>query len=178
MKPQMYFTAFLFQDDVSAEIQNLKQELAERTNARHALKILPHITLLPPFTFTEEEISVKKQMLEEWSCQMHVFEIKLNGFGHFRKDVVYILPEIPQEIFSYQAELVKKMQSPFPGKFPEYSHHWHPHATLAFRDLNEESFHIAMEFLRGKKIKIQTTVLSFAELKHQTIWVTDSLFPL
>ncbi|HRE74267.1 MAG TPA: 2'-5' RNA ligase family protein [Flavobacteriales bacterium] len=178
MKPQLFFTAFLFQDDVSAEIQSLKQELAERTNARHTLKILPHITLLPPATFTEEEIIIKKQLLEEWSRQIHVFEIKLKGFGHFRKDVVFIQPEIPQEIYSHQQELVKKMQSAFPGKFPEYSHPWHPHATLAFRDLNEESFQIAIEFLRGKKIQIQTTVHSFAELKHQTIWVTETLFPL
>jgi 2'-5' RNA ligase len=52
-----WFIAVIPPEDIQEAVTALKREAAARFESRHALKSPPHVTLIPPFVATLDEIS-------------------------------------------------------------------------------------------------------------------------
>jgi 2'-5' RNA ligase len=134
---------------LDGEIYNFMRKmellLFDRYKIQKGLCQPPHITIKPPFTV--DDISVYQTYLDELCQKIEPFDIELEGFNSFGKKVIYLdvkksskLDEIYQTIFSdirskFNPE-IKKDDMVF-------------HATLAYDDLNEESFDEAYEYLKS-----------------------------
>ncbi|MBI6116478.1 2'-5' RNA ligase family protein [Salegentibacter maritimus] len=51
----LYFIAIMLPEEISMRIKSLKLEIAEKYEAKHALKLPAHITLQIPFKIPETE---------------------------------------------------------------------------------------------------------------------------
>ncbi len=134
----LYFIAIEPHPDLSREIRNIQLDFKNRFNSRKAYDSFPHITLIPPFhraVGSEPEL-IKKFMMTELPAGH--FRISLNGFGSFsnrKNPVIYIKPEYSENLVQLQRALAAafgNIQQPF-----------HPHVTVAYKDLNANNFESA-----------------------------------
>lgn len=160
----LYFIAVIPPEEIRVEIQHLKEEIRERFGAEHALKLPAHITLIPPFKIKEDRELQLLQALEIFAVTRNPFHIWLSGFGHFDSRVLYVKVEEKQKLIDLQRELKKNLSA-----IPEISddRDFHPHITLATRDLHEAVFPEARKFLSSRDYESRFEVSSISLLKHE-----------
>lgn len=107
--------------------------MAEKFNCRHALKTVPHITLQPPFK-TETGSAEILNCLKPLSEMNHPLPVSTTGFNSFDDRIAFIDVELTKELKNLQQRinhfLSEKKIVPFNNR------QFHPHITLAHRDLN------------------------------------------
>jgi 2'-5' RNA ligase len=174
MNEKLYFLALLPPPDIQDEVTRYKQYAAEYFNASHALKSPPHITLIPPFWWEENRISEIIEWVENWTTQTASFTIALNDFDCFKPRVIYIdvVPNV--ELTQLQNHLKIGLKTKFqlsPDKRPDY----HPHMTVAYKDLSKRMFYAAWDYYQKQSFKHHFQVNGVSLLKHnQKRWKIDT----
>lgn len=143
----LYFIGILPPPGLSARITAVKQHFTNQYNSSKALKVMPHITVKAPFTIDETEVEKMTKWFNELSIQHPPFQIQLEGFGAFDRKpnpVIYIKPLESPLLNDIQKTLLESFRICFPEQIimhPEW--HYHPHITVAYRDLTYENFEAA-----------------------------------
>lgn len=166
---QLYFIAIVPPEPVYSEVLQLKQHFKERYNTKAALNSPPHITLHMPFKWKEAKENELLEALQAFVTSQKPFEIKLNNFSVFEPRVMFIDVVKDENLESLQKRLKRfcKMElNLFNADYKEMA--FHPHVTLAFRDLKKPEFYKAREEFKDKKFETSFTVNSIALLKHDT----------
>lgn len=130
----LYFVALLPDPAIQDEVTAFKQTAQERFGSGHALKSPPHITLIPPFRTDQPDFSVLRTFADE----QRPFRVQLRHFDRFGNRVLFVKVVPDQTLLSCQAQLALFCQNqlairPDPRPF-------HPHMTVAFRDLQQSVF--------------------------------------
>jgi 2'-5' RNA ligase len=167
----LYFLAITLPEALSQKIIKIKEDIANRFRSRASLKIMPHITLKAPFRFPEE----KHESILNWYSDLPVavepFQIELKNFGAFHnksKPVLFINPEPSSSLMSLQKQIRNFYQESFPSeKVMNYEFDYHPHLTIAFRDLQPAVFMEAWEEFKEKDFYGSFEVSHFHLLQHQ-----------
>ncbi len=170
-KQTMYFIAILPSGDVSDELDGFKHDFANRFNSRAALRIQPHITLKAPFHLP----AAKQPELAEWFGQLDfpvpVFNQELRDFGFFpraRKPVVFVQPVLNPSLTAVQKHILFRIKDAFPSLAPgEYELAFHPHITIAYRDLQPAMFRAAWEEYGSKRYDALFKVDRVTLLRHE-----------
>lgn len=162
----MYFIAILCPSQIDDKILQFKQWMKEQFGCITALKSPAHITLVPPFWLQAERKGALLQALQEFKSDIGELEIQLDGFSHFGKRVLFVqvnqnpgLEEIKiqteNHFIASSADFVKKDNRPF-----------HPHVTIATRDMKPSDFEKAFDYFSCKEFKMifQTKTLSLLKL--------------
>lgn len=159
----LYFIAIIPPEEIRVEIQHLKEEIRDRFGAEHALKLPPHITLLPPFKMKEEREMQLLQALEIFAATRSAFHVWLSGFGNFDSRVLFVKVEENQKLILLQRDLCKYLSA-----IPEITddRDFHPHITLATRDLHESVFPEARKFLSSRDYESRFEVHGLSILRH------------
>jgi len=161
----MYYFAIVCPEQINEKIQQFKQWMKDRFGCMVAMKSPAHITLIPPFWLANElEIELIKT-LQLLSINFASNKIDLDGFSHFGKRVLYI--QVKENILlsdlKNQAErhfmerigdAIKKDDRPF-----------HPHITIANRDMKPAHFEKAWEHFSNKKFRESFDINSISLLK-------------
>jgi 2'-5' RNA ligase len=168
-KKRNYFIAIIPPDDLQEEITSIKNQVADMTGAVRALKILPHITLVPPFYLNEEEyLQLEKSMSEKKFIENSI-RIELKNYSHFRHDVIFIDVMHSVKLEKLSKDLINETNKINPVH--DTARSYHPHITLAFRDLQKDAFEIAWNQLMNKNYSAQFIANSFWILRHDDgIW--------
>ncbi len=170
-KQSMYFIAILPPGDVSDELDGFKHDFADRFNSRSALRIQPHITLKAPFHLP----SGKQPELLDWFLRLDfpvpAFEQELRDFGFFprvRKPVIFVQPVLNPSLIAVQKHILFRIKEAFPSLSPsEYELAFHPHITIAYRDLKPSMFRAAWEEYGSKRYGALFTVNQVTLLRHE-----------
>jgi len=137
---QLYFIAIIPPTDISEIITAVKQRFSINHQSSRSLKSPPHITLRPPFKMFKEREEELSNSLTAFANEHKFFTIDLNGYGHFRKDVIYINPsenDLLKKTYSdLQQHLTHKNNFSILSSFPSFK----PHITVAYRDLSAKAF--------------------------------------
>src|SRR5215468_2128285 len=145
--------------------------MKERFGCLVALRSPAHVTLVPPFWMIHELQKKLEERIENFARQQFPFEISLRNFAAFKARVIYMdVPEakplraLYDRLFNFLITLntfpIAKDERPF-----------HPHVTVATRDLQKKSFHQAWEIFKEKKYEAQWLVNSISLLRHnQNNW--------
>jgi 2'-5' RNA ligase len=164
----LYFIAILAPPDIAERVTAIKNEIAERFESRHALKLPPHITLQPPFLMNIERLESLKGDLTNHFRKFSSTKLVLDNFGNFRKrrnPVIFIQVKNNSQL----AELHKKLML-FLRKtgFHEEktSLEFHPHMTVAHRDLSQHNFRKAWREFQNKFFNMEFVARSVHLLKH------------
>lgn len=145
----------------------LKSYFKEKYNSKASLNSPPHITLHMPFEWKEKKESILIERLASFAQQQNSFEISLLNFGSFEPRVIFIDVVKSEALEKIQKELqgfCKKELNLFNANYKD--HAYHPHLTLAFRDLGKPEFVNAWEEFSEKKFNATFSVNSIVLLKH------------
>lgn len=169
---QLYFIAIIPPEPVYSKALQLKHYFKEYYNSRAALNSPPHITLHMPFKWKENKEEVLIESLERFVAPRKSFEVKLKNFSGFEPRVIFIDVDKNEILDSLQKQLKRfcKMKlNLFNADYKELA--FHPHVTLAFRDLKKPEFYMAWEEFKEKKFEATFQVNTVTLLKHDgEVW--------
>jgi 2'-5' RNA ligase len=160
-----YFLAIVPPTQIFNEIESLKKEISEKYFTKGALLSPAHITLHMPFEFEEGKEQKLIGCLSEFSFNS-CFEINLKGYDCFEPRVVFINVEKTEELNMLQKQLVSQLKKNL-NIFNQADdmRGFHPHLTIAYRDLKKPVFYQIWEEYQNKSFEKTFTCQSFWLLK-------------
>lgn len=162
----LYFIAILPPETLSLRIKKLKQELAEKYHTRHALKLPAHLTLQIPFRMSETKEEKLHKILRDFAKKQEPIEIKTAGFGRFSRKVLFIAIAENPELVRLHQKLRKSLDKKLQLKENEKGSNFHPHFTLATRDISYLNFEPAWKDLKDEELRESFTAESLVLFKH------------
>lgn len=166
----LYFVAIMLPPLLVKEIRSFQEEMAAKYDASRQLKIPVHITLLPPFRNDKEDDVVTAF---EGACSKvkKPKEIALNGFGEFRNKVLFVNVVQNEALSEMKKTIVSNISKSLSLKLPEHYHSFHPHVTIANRDLTRRAFLKAWPVLKDRPFEKTFNTVEVALYKHMDgIW--------
>lgn len=164
---ELYFTAIIPPTPFLEEAQLLKEHFRDHYHCKASLNSPPHITLHMPFQWKATKVEKLVNTLTEFSSGKDVFQISFNNFSCFAPRVIYINITPSNSLTTLQHELHRYFKielNVFNAQYRDMP--FHPHLTLAFRDLKKEQFVKAWEEFREKKFSGGFPVNKITLLKH------------
>jgi len=165
-----YFIAIIPSKEVATEITSFKQEMADIYNSKKALRVMPHITLKAPFTIPNHQDTEVSEWFFNIETDIKPFEITLDGFGAFdnpKNPVLFVKPEFSAAMNALQKDILNAFKKQFPN-IPAHFHEeeFHPHMTIAYRDLAYAEFEKAWAAFKNRKYPSNFVTNGFYLLKH------------
>lgn len=107
------------------------------------------------------------EVLESFAGRHENFQVELEDFGAFGPRVIFIDVALNQALENLQKDLVKTARQGLNLHNANYKQRgFHPHITLAFRDLRKPAFKEAWIEFKPKEYHATFEVSSFWLLKH------------
>lgn len=180
MEKNLYFLGLRPPEDLSGVITAMKEDLAARYGSRHALKVPPHVTLVPPVR-AAGEMNALREILPGFAAQIPQPRLELDGFGYFshaRDRVIYIsvkpsmvLEELAQKTLGLAGSMLA-LPAPAGGR------EFRPHITLAHRDLTAAAFHLAWPAYRDRVFQATAPAAGITLFAHDgTRWQESGYYP-
>jgi 2'-5' RNA ligase len=162
----MYFVAIVAPQEIDQQVLKWKNYFKEHYKCTVALKSPAHITLISPFWMNEELENDLINSINEFSKSKNKFEITLNDFAAFKPKVIYV-DVMKNQILESLYQLLNNFIL-IQNKFPliKDDRPFHPHVTLATRDLFKKAFHEAWEIFSEKKYEAAWLVNGISLLRH------------
>jgi 2'-5' RNA ligase len=160
----MYYIAILCPPEIDKEVLGYKRWMKERFGCIAALRSPAHVTLVPPFWLQEEKEMDLRQICESFTSNIDELAIQVRGFSHFDMKVLYAvvtgntaIEELKNQVETHLIsffDAIKKDERPF-----------HPHITIATRDLKPSDFMEAWAHFLGKEFIADFTTRTISLLK-------------
>lgn len=179
-KRKQYFVALIPPSPILEEALELKLYFRDKYQSKAALNSPPHITLHMPFMWNEEKEKKLIVKLQEFAARYDPIKICLDNFSSFPPRVIFINVTESDALEVLQRNLhrfFKKELDIFNANYQDKP--FHPHLTLAFRDLKKSQYHLAWQEFSKKEYKAEFMADKIALLKHNgKNWDVLKDFPL
>jgi 2'-5' RNA ligase len=175
----LYFIAIVAPNHINDQVLVWKKYMEKEYGCKVALRSPAHITLVPPFSMsqeTEKELSIH---LREFSKSQKSFQIRLKDFDNFKPRVIFLHVEPSPLLLALKSRLdnylvplkkfpIKKEERPF-----------HPHITIANRDLNKKEFPKAWAYFQELQYQAAFTANEISLLRHNNSnWEIGAAFSM
>ena len=168
----LYFIAILPPLPIRNEIKLLKEYFRDTYQSKAALNSPPHITLHMPFQWKETKDKKLISALKKFGAGKSAIEIQLNGFACFAPRVIYLNVMESEPLCLLQSDLHKFCKTElnlFNAQYRDMP--FHPHITLAFRDLKKDKFEKAWGEFKERKFSGDFIADKITLLKHDgKVW--------
>ncbi|MBI1770185.1 MAG: RNA 2',3'-cyclic phosphodiesterase [Bacteroidetes bacterium] len=162
-----YFIAVLPPSPVYEEIFSMKNYFREKYNSKASLNSPPHITLHMPFLWKEKKENDLVNSLDVFAKGKEQFNIELLGFGAFPPQVIFISVKENEQLNQLQYQFQKFCKTELNLFNAQYKDQpFHPHVTLAFRDLKKPMFVSAWNEFKEKSFSSSFVLEKITLLKH------------
>lgn len=161
----LYFVALIPPDDIAEEVKAFKELAARRFHSRKALTSPAHITLQPPFKWPENRIGEITALLEQLTPTVTPFEQELRDFNCFKPRVVFVGVVLNDALKNLAARLQLTLK-PLLGEENIDARPYHPHMTVAFKDLKPCWFYQAWAYFSAQSYQRTFTADALCLLKH------------
>lgn len=178
-KESQYFFAIIPPSPVYEEALNLKHYFKERYNSKASLNSPPHITLHMPFRWKTEKEQDLLATIAAFTPSVDPFRVQLMNFNSFAPRVIFIDVVMNESLARLQKEITRFCRMALNLFNADYKDQpFHPHVTLAFRDLKKNIFPDAWAEFQNRKFNADFTVDRFVLLKHNgRVWEAFREFP-
>jgi 2'-5' RNA ligase len=170
MTVKKYFLAIVIPPPLFEKVEGVKQKLFEQHGLKGALRSPAHITLHRPFEWKEEKENVLIERLNTFNFSS-VFNIELNNFSFFEPRVVYVdvvpnndLLELHNALKTHAKKELKLLNE------VNDMRGYHPHVTVASRDLKKPLFYGLKNFFENEKLSGTFSCCNFSLLKLEKKW--------
>ncbi|MBK7408054.1 MAG: 2'-5' RNA ligase family protein [Saprospirales bacterium] len=140
----MYFIALIPPDPIALEVKAFKELAAARFHTKRALNSPAHITLQPPFSMPEDRLGELTALLHDFVQTATPFSQELRDFGCFKPRVIFVDIVLNDALLDLAARLKSRL-TPLLGEAAIDTRPYHPHMTVAFKDLTPQWFYRAWE---------------------------------
>lgn len=130
----LYLVVLLPPEPVFSETWALKQEVHRLTGSRNAVRLPPHITLVPPLRQPDEFEGTCTAALAAFAATQQPFSVGLEGFAWFGNRTLFVRVSGAEPLRAFHAALMAWCKTHLPAVKPE-NRPFTPHLTLATRDL-------------------------------------------
>ena len=169
---KLYFIAIVPPSPIYEDAFEQKVYFKTKYNSKASLNSPPHITLHMPFKWKESDEGDLESQMQNFARGRAPITIQLKGFSSFPPKVIFINVEISAELKALQKDLerhFKRELNLFNAKYKDLP--FHPHLTLAFRDLKKPNYQKAWEEFVGKNYEATFLADKIALLKHSgSVW--------
>ncbi len=168
MNKFVYLIAVVPPPKIREEVTQIKVLIAERFNSKHALKLPPHVTLHMPFKWKESKLPQLEVAIRKINTDLEGFFVELNGFDFFeRKHVIYVDVVNNKELSELQGRVVDVCRKDLKLDNANYKGMpFHPHMTVAFRDLRKPQFLEAKKYFEKRKYRSTFKIEKATLLKY------------
>ncbi len=177
-KHPLYFIAVLAPAGVSEEVTAFKQYAASNFESSRALHSPPHITLIPPFSWPPRQLPDVIQEVEQVAGAIAPFWLTLRNFNCFPPRVIFV--DVPENkaLADLQSTLSQHLHRQL-NLGGEDKRGFHPHMTVAFKDLRRRLFTPAWAYFSLIHYERTYEVREIALLRHnKQEWEVIRRFPL
>ncbi len=176
----LYFIAIVPPSPIFEQAAELKNQLKQHYQSKAALNSPPHITLHMPFEWKEKKEDELVSKLKLFSMSRKSLDLQFHNFSCFAPRVIFIQVIESEALRVFQRELhqfCKTQLNIFNAQYKDLP--FHPHLTLAFRDLKKPMFEKAWEEFKEKEFSESFAAKQFTLLKHNgKIWESFMEFEL
>lgn len=170
---KMYFLAVVAPAHINEQVLKWKHYMREHYGCAVALKSPAHITLVPPFWM---DTSLEKKLMADvdaFAAQQYQFDIQLKNFDAFKPKVIFVGVEKNDELSKLRSALEDHLN------FKKETRPFHPHLTIANRDLRKKDFTPAFEHFNNINYEEKFTAAGISLLRHNgTEWDVHHIAPL
>ena len=162
---QMYFIAIVLPDELNKKVQKWKELMHEKYGCTIGLKSPAHITFIPPSWMEEEKEQQLIADVDTISSSVHPFTIAINNFSAFKPRTIFADVVVNNELRSLKAAVdTFFLKSAYKIKID--SRPFHPHITIATRDLHKKDFQEAWPMFETKRFKAEWEANGLSVLRH------------
>ena len=161
----LYLVAVLPPEPVFAETWALKQEVHRLTGSRNAVRLPPHITLLPPFRAPAHFEADCLAALAGFAATEPAFAVALDGFAWFGDRTLFVRVAAAEALKAFHARLLAWCAAHLPQVPPE-NRPYTPHLTLATRDLPPTQVHELRQLFAQRSYAAAFTVSGLTLFRH------------
>lgn len=165
---KLYFAALVLPADLNNEILVFKTLMHERWGCAVALKSPAHITLIPPFWMAERLEENLLHALDELCKPVSPFTVTMHRFAAFKPRTIFVEPVLHAELKN-----LKQTVDAFCKQHTQYgakadARPFHPHITIATRDLHKRAFADAWTVFEHKPFEASFKAAGVSVLRHNT----------
>ena len=175
---KLYFVAIIPPEPIRGIIEDIKVQFATQYRVYHALKSPPHITLIPPFKLSGNDLPKLRNLLTNCISQLSPFNITIKNYGCFKPRVIYLKPVLNDKLQLIHQQINRAFFHGFPSLI-QSNRPFHPHLTIAFRDLTPKIFDISWTEVKQKRFESEFTAEAVSLLMHDgKRWIEHLQFEL
>jgi len=175
-----YFIAIIPPSPYFEQASGLKNYFRDVYKSKAALNSPPHITLHMPFEWRSDREESLIESLEKFSSIKKTINVTFENFNCFEPRVIFIQAVFSKELNELQRALRQfcKMElGLFNADYKDLP--FHPHITLAYRDLKKLEFAKAWEEFKEKKFEGSFIASHLCLLRHEEgKWIVRREFVL
>jgi len=161
----LYLLALLPPEPVFYETWALKQEVHQLTGSRNAVKLPPHITLLPPLRQADDFEARSVAALSAFAATQAPFAVGLDGFAWFGSRTLFVHVSEAAQVRQFHAALTDWCATHLP-EFPREARPFTPHLTLATRDLPADQVPELRRLFDSREYRATFEVSSITLFRH------------
>ena len=162
----MYYIAIVPPEQINRQVLKWKDYFKENFGCTVALKSPAHITIIPPFWMNEELEKELMTSIMEFSTTKNKFEITLKDFSAFQPKVIFIDVVKNEKLNNLHQSLADFIHTKNKFRVHKDDRSFHPHVTLAARDLYKKAFREAWEVFSKKKYESSWVINGISILRH------------
>lgn len=167
----LYFIAILPPPEITEQVRSIQQEFAKNYVSKRQLRLPVHLTLVPPFKRNADFEEKMIPSLRDFAREQQPFEMQLDGFGAFGKRVVFVAVQENENLKKLHLELNSWLTTKLHFEGLESANRFHPHVTVANKDLKLSAFNKAWPEFKQRKFNGSFQANSIHLLKHNgSIW--------
>ena len=154
--------------------------MKDHFNCLVALRSPAHITLVPPFWMNDDLENKLEDAISQFSQHQLPFEINLKNFAAFKPRVIYVDVLSTRTVANFARSTDEYLIAGDFFPIIKKGNSFHPHVTIATRDLHKKAFYEAWEIFKKENYKASCRIKEISLLKHnQKNWdvVFTSQFP-
>ena len=163
----MYFIAIVLPEDLNKKVQQWKEYMHEKYGCKVGLKSPAHLTFIPPFWLENDKEQQLIKDIDVMSSSAAPFIITTNNFSAFKPKTIFVDVLVNEELRALKAA-VDKYFSQTDYKVKIDTRPFHPHITIATRDLHKKDFQQAWLMFETKIFKEKWLGKGLSLLRHNT----------
>jgi 2'-5' RNA ligase len=175
----LYFIAIVAPVPINAEVLVWKKYMEREYGCVAALRSPAHITLVPPFTMKKEREEELGLYLASFSVTEKSFNINLFNFDTFAPRVIFVNVKPEEALLTLKNRLDDYLLPLKNFSFKKEERPFHPHITIANRDLKKTDFHKAREYFIELEYQASFSASAISLLRHNNKeWEIAGSYPL
>ena len=165
----MYFMAIILPEELNKRVLEYKHYMLNQYNCKVGLKSPAHITMIPPYWMDRDQEKQLLSQLDAACSRISPFPVQTMNFSAFKPRTIFIDVDIDERL-----NASKKIIDQFFLDNKAYgakidTRPFHPHITIATRDLYKKAFTEAWLYFESKEFNTSFLVSGLAILRHNKV---------